>query len=322
MLSQVTMREVIVDALGANGRVVVLSADLLNDDLLNDDLLNDDLLKDNLLMDNLGTACGVVGGSLIQLSNMRFARTTMSLGFPRPRAALMRTTAALLAAIWVSETQATPETWHARADGLVSAQITPAARNVVPGAVPGGEAGVPDIGRVQASRPGDRSVRFAQATIGGTENLQKPLETRPDQRKAVADGGAAECKPFKDDRAARLEQDLAAARRDVETQTALQSDGTVALLLQEALQFARESLKRERARAARLEQDLAAARHDVETQTVLATKASAEAAQVKQATKGGGAICKNPCKRSTPVPTGWSRILRRPAATSRPRPRW
>ena len=101
-------------------------------------------------------------------------------------------------------------------------------------------------------------------------------------------GGAAECKPFKDDRAARLEQDLAAARRDVETQTALQSDGTVALLLQEALQFARESLKRERARAARLEQDLAAARHDVETQTVLATKASAEAAQVKQATKGGG----------------------------------
>ena len=144
----------------------------------------------------------------------------------------------------------------------------------------------------------DRSARFAQATIGGTENLQKAPEPQRDQRKAVTDGGAAECKLFKDVRAARSEQDLAADRRDVDTQTGLttkandevarQSEGAVALLLQEALQFTRAVLKQERARTERLERDLAAARSDVETQTALAAKASAEAAQSKRAAASDG----------------------------------
>ena len=144
----------------------------------------------------------------------------------------------------------------------------------------------------------DRSARFAQATIGGTENLQKAPEPQRDQRKAVTDGGAAACKLFKDVRAARSEQDLAADRRDVDTQTGLttkandevarQSEGAVALLLQEALQFTRAVLKQERARTERLERDLAAARSDVETQTALAAKASAEAAQSKRAAASDG----------------------------------
>ncbi|WP_459583922.1 coiled-coil domain-containing protein [Bradyrhizobium diazoefficiens] len=90
------------------------------------------------------------------------------------------------------------------------------------------------------------------------------------------------------ERSVRLEQDLAAALRNVETQTALatkageetsrlkQAGESQAVELQKALQ-------QESERTARLEQDLAAARHDAETQTALATKAGEETSRLKQA---------------------------------------
>ncbi|WBL81434.1 hypothetical protein I3J27_13780 [Bradyrhizobium xenonodulans] len=90
------------------------------------------------------------------------------------------------------------------------------------------------------------------------------------------------------ERSARLEQDLAAARRDVETQTALatKSGEEISSLKQAGEPVATElqkTLQQERERSARLEQDLAAARRDVETQTALATKSGEEAASLKQA---------------------------------------
>jgi septal ring factor EnvC (AmiA/AmiB activator) len=88
-----------------------------------------------------------------------------------------------------------------------------------------------------------------------------------------------------------------AARRDVETQTAL-----VAKAGAEASQFKktaeaglaelRKSLQQEHERASRLEQDLVAARRDVETQTALVAKAGAEVAQLKQAAEKGSAELK------------------------------
>ena len=75
------------------------------------------------------------------------------------------------------------------------------------------------------------------------------------------------------DRATKLEQDLAAARREVETQTALAAKASEqASRLNQAEQ--QKSLQQERDRASKLEQDLAAARREVETQTALAAKAS------------------------------------------------
>ncbi|MHC2576688.1 hypothetical protein ACVI1J_001598 [Bradyrhizobium diazoefficiens] len=90
------------------------------------------------------------------------------------------------------------------------------------------------------------------------------------------------------ERTARLERDLAAARHDAETQTALatkageetsrlkQAGESQAVELQKALQ-------QESQRTARLEQDLTAARHDADTQTALATKAGEETSRLKQA---------------------------------------
>ncbi|HEY2217658.1 MAG TPA: hypothetical protein VGH21_09180, partial [Solirubrobacteraceae bacterium] len=90
------------------------------------------------------------------------------------------------------------------------------------------------------------------------------------------------------ERSARLEQDLAAARRDVETQTALvtEASGEASRLKQAAESSAAElqkSQQQERERSAQQEQDLVAARRDVETQTALATKAGEEASRLKQA---------------------------------------
>src|SRR6516164_2637901 len=84
-----------------------------------------------------------------------------------------------------------------------------------------------------------------------------------------------------------LEQDVAAARRDVETQTALATKAAAEANQLKAADSGsadlRKSLQQERDRASRLEQDLATARQDVETQTALAAKASDEGPREKQA---------------------------------------
>jgi septal ring factor EnvC (AmiA/AmiB activator) len=120
------------------------------------------------------------------------------------------------------------------------------------------------------------------------------------QFKKTAEAGLAELRKSlqqEHERASRLEQDLVAARRDVETQTAL-----VAKAGAEASQFKktaeaglaelRKSLQQEHERASQLEQDLVAARRDVETQTALVAKAGAEVAQLKQAAEKGSAELK------------------------------
>ncbi|MDH2386114.1 hypothetical protein [Bradyrhizobium sp. CER78] len=119
----------------------------------------------------------------------------------------------------------------------------------------------------------DETAKLKQASQGGNADLQKPLAQERE-------------------RAAKLEQDLAAARRDVETQTALAvkaSDETAQLkkASQSGAADVRKSLEQEQKRAAKLEQELAAARRDVETQTALAVKASDETAQLKKASQSG-----------------------------------
>jgi hypothetical protein len=125
--------------------------------------------------------------------------------------------------------------------------------------------------------------------------LVKSLQQERDQLKQAAESGVAElCKSLPGDPAERLVQDLAAARRDVETQTALatRASDEAAKLTQAAKGDTvelRKSLQQEQERAGRLEQDLAAARRDVETQTALATKATDNASQAKQAADTGAA---------------------------------
>ena len=106
--------------------------------------------------------------------------------------------------------------------------------------------------------------------------------------KQAADIGAAELRKSlqqERERATRLEQGLAAARREVETQTALllkQVVGSGAVEL-------RKSLQQERERAEQLAQSLASAKRDVETQTALAAKAKDEAGRLNQVAESGAA---------------------------------
>ncbi|MCW1989066.1 hypothetical protein ACVJGC_006598 [Bradyrhizobium diazoefficiens] len=120
-----------------------------------------------------------------------------------------------------------------------------------------------------ATKAGEETSRLKQAGESQAVELQKALQQESE-------------------RTARLERDLAAARHDAETQTALatkageetsrlkQAGESQAVELQKALQ-------QESQRTARLEQDLAAARHDADTQTALATKAGEETSRLKQA---------------------------------------
>src|ERR1700738_2311882 len=124
-----------------------------------------------------------------------------------------------------------------------------------------------------AAKVGDDATQLKQAAESTVVELRKSLQQERD-------------------RAGRLEQDLAAARRDVETKTALaaKASGEATQLKQAAESTVgelRTYLQQERDRAGRLEQDLAAARRDVETQTALAAKASGEATQLKQAAESG-----------------------------------
>jgi septal ring factor EnvC (AmiA/AmiB activator) len=123
---------------------------------------------------------------------------------------------------------------------------------------------------IKASAAAARAKQAAESSAG---DLQKSLQ----QEHARAD---------------RLGQDLAAARRDAETQTSLVAKASAeAARVKQASESSagdlQKSLQQERARADQLEQDLAAARREVEAQTALVTKAGAEAAQAKQAAETG-----------------------------------
>jgi hypothetical protein len=150
--------------------------------------------------------------------------------------------------------------------------------------------------RDRASRL-EQDLGAARRDVETQTKLATKAGTEASQLKKTADAGAADLRKSlqqERDRASRLEQDLAAARRDVETQTKLATKaGAEGSQLKKTAEAdaadLRKSLQQERDRASRLEQDLAAARRDVETQTKLATKANDEAARFRRATESGSA---------------------------------
>jgi hypothetical protein len=180
----------------------------------------------------------------------------------------------------------------------------------------------------QAAKASDEAGQLKQVAESGSAELKRSLQQEHDRAEALAQdlsmarttiyaheaqsrkagGEAADLKQAAEsaalelrkslqqerERAERLEQDLAAARHDVEIQTAQAARATTeaAELKQAAKSSAvqlRKSLQQEQEQAKRLEQDLAAARRDVETQTAQAARATTEATELKQVAKSGAA---------------------------------
>ena len=294
------MRQVIVDASGKNARIVILH-------------------------DRMKKARGTVG-SCIELDAKRFARKSTRFLPARRRAACLWITAALLATTWASETRAFAEAGHARADALASTQLAIAASNVAFGGTAGdrdvetvqaSRLGRKSVLVAQASAGDTEELRKAleqehrraelierlltlhkgsaesaplnQAPESDHADLRSSLQQVRGQLKQSSESGAAGlCKPLQGDQAnGVLEQDLAAARRDIEAQKALAAKANAdASQVKQAAESGtaelRKSLQQEQERTGRLEQDLAAARRDVEAQTALAAKANADATQLKQ----------------------------------------
>jgi hypothetical protein len=127
----------------------------------------------------------------------------------------------------------------------------------------------------QALKTSDQAANLKQAAESAALELQMPLQQERE-------------------RAARLEQDLAAARRDVETQVALSSKRAEEVAqLKQATESATaellQSLQKEHDRAEALTSELARAQRDTETQRALSGKAGEEAAQVKHAAESATA---------------------------------
>jgi len=129
-----------------------------------------------------------------------------------------------------------------------------------------------------ARREIESQTAFAAKAIEEASRLKEV--SRPNQ---AADRGATELQEERE-RSVRLEKDLAAARREVETQTALatKSREEVSRLKQAGDVGAaelRKAIQQGRERSTQLEQDLAAARHDLQSQAALAAKANEEFSQ-------------------------------------------
>lgn len=160
-----------------------------------------------------------------------------------------------------------------------------------------GESGTPDL---QKER--ERSARLEEELAAARRDVEaqtvlvaKAGEEVLRQKRAV-EAGASGAVALQDSlqsvrqRADRLEQDLAAARHDVETKAALVAKvGEETSRLQATEKSAAVDLQKERERSARLEQDLAAAHRDSETQTARAAKANEEVLLQKQAAEAGAA---------------------------------
>ena len=154
------------------------------------------------------------------------------------------------------------------------------------------QAGASGVAELQASlqQERERSARQEQDLGAARRDIdtQTALATKAGEEaselKHASESNALELRKAvqqQSDRSARLEQDLVAARRDIETQTALATKaGEEASELKHAWESnaleLRNALQQESDRSARLEQDLAAARLDVESQTALAAKAKSE----------------------------------------------
>jgi hypothetical protein len=136
----------------------------------------------------------------------------------------------------------------------------------------------------------EQELSNARAAIYAHDAQVRQASDKAAELKEAAESAAALRQSLQQERerAGRLEQDLAAARGDVETQAALAIKASSDARQQKTTADAgaadlRNSLQQEHDRASRLEQDLAAARRDIELQSAAASKAGEEAAQLKQA---------------------------------------
>ena len=149
--------------------------------------------------------------------------------------------------------------------------------------------------RNQLQQESDRASRLEQDLVAARRDVETQTGlvakagAEASQLKKTAEKGAAELKQAlqqEQDKAATLAQELTTARARItahEVQARRADDQAEELKQAEsATAELQKSLRQESDRASRLEQDLATARRDVEAQTALATKASAEASQLKQ----------------------------------------
>src|SRR6516165_8124831 len=234
----------------------------------------------------------------------------------RARAAPVWIAVAVLTATWAWEVQGFPAESQ-RLESTALRQYVPIARGFKLGEMTG--EGAPRI--VQPSWARGEGLQLAQEKTSNTKELRQALqqdEHKPqalnrdltiaqrdvefmmlllnqarEQWAGIVEAAEAETAKLQKSlqqesgRAARLQQDLAAARRDVETQMALAAKASEEgsrqkQAMENGAAELQKSLQQEHDRASRLEQDLAAARRGIETQTALATKAAAEANQLKK----------------------------------------
>jgi hypothetical protein len=242
-----------------------------------------------ILNEQMNTACGIADASRNGSNAALFAQNTMRRLPTQGLSATPWIAAAMLAMTWTSETQASPD----QARHLADAQHAIAARNFASDGMAGygGFEALPS-----SSRRNERSVQVAQAA---TSDAGQPREREYhwsetlSRELTIARGDIELLQRLEQERERflLLEQDLMAARRNVEHQSARAAKAEEASRLKQAeASIGTEletSLQYERERSARLEQDLAAARRDVEAQTALATKAAEEILQRKQAAEAG-----------------------------------
>ena len=276
------MRQVILDVAGKNGGILILNERMKN--------------------------AREIAGSCIELDAWQSAQKPVRLLPARRRAAPLWITATFLATTWASETQGFPEAPPAQADSLANTQLAIAASNVDFGGAGGGH----DFETVQASRIGDKSALVAQAS--DTEELEKALEQEqaelfqrlltlyklpPESVRLnqMSESDYAELRKSlqqERERAERLEQDLAAARRDVETQMALAAKANDdATQLNKAAESGSAELKRslqlEHERAGSVAQELSMARTTIYAYEAQARKDSDQATDLIPGDKSGTA---------------------------------
>ncbi|MHC2258094.1 archaellum component FlaC [Bradyrhizobium embrapense] len=204
---------------------------------------------------------------------------------------LWTTTVAMLATAWVPEvTRASPDAVRLAAD----AQQTTALRNT-------NSAAAAEGGNSKVGTGDEGSTERPVLTVQGARDQSGPASDRvPNSGESLScelsaarlDIGLLQRIEHQRERAEMLEQDLAAARRDVEVQTALANKAIEdAARVKQAVQGGevQDGLQQAHERAARLEQDLAAARRDLEVQTALAARAGEEVLELKRSGKIGAA---------------------------------
>ena len=241
-----------------------------------------------ILDEQVNTARDIAGTSRNASNKRRL--TQKSMRDMEGRSAILWMAVAMLAMTWASETRASPN----QAGHLANTQHATAARNL--DSV--GTAGDGDFGALPPSRGGnDKSVQVAQATTSDTGQS-------PEQEHHWAETLSCELTNARRDiellqhleqgrdRAEWLEQGLAAARRDVETQAALAAKaGEEVLRRKQAAEAGaaelRQSMQKEGERADAQAQDLSLTRSAIYAYEAQVRKAGDEAAELRQAAANG-----------------------------------